>query len=86
MFAVSACGARVIYAGPGPGRMMVTAHRLGWAVDWDAGQVAAAMTEALASPATPQEAEALTAWTQANASQDTVARRAAQAVAESLDD
>ena len=31
MFAATACGAPVVHAGPGPGRAMVTAHRLCWA-------------------------------------------------------
>lgn len=84
MFAATACGARIIYAGPGPGRDMVARHRLGWGVDWEPIEVGAAMAQALAEPHTPDEATRLVTWTRANASQDGVARRAADAIAAAL--
>jgi glycosyltransferase involved in cell wall biosynthesis len=82
MFATTGCGTPVVYAGPGPGRAMVEDHGLGWACDWDVGQVARAMTEALAAPAEPAEHARLRAWTVEHASQTSVAGRAAEAVRE----
>ena len=80
MFAATACGARVVYAGPGPGRAMVTEHGLGWACDWDVEQTSRALRSALAADVTPAERERLAAWTLENASQRAVAAIAAEAV------
>jgi hypothetical protein len=80
MFAVTACGTRVIYAGPGPGRRLVAENDLGWGVDWDPTAVAAAMTAALSWPAAQGDAERLATWTRGHASQDSVAALAAAAV------
>lgn len=80
MFAATACGTPVVYAGPGPGAALVTEHRLGWACDWDVGEVATALRSALRSPPTPQDRQRLTAWTHAHASQRSVAARAAEVV------
>lgn len=80
MFAATACGAPVIYAGPGPGRGDVVRNRLGWAVDWDRDAVAAAFREALGSAPSAQERARLVEWTRKNASQRSVGRRAAQIV------
>lgn len=80
MFAVTACGCRVIYAGPGPGRAMVEDNALGWACDWDSDAVAEAMRSALATPGSAQETARIAAWTQENASQATVAASAADTV------
>lgn len=82
MFATTGCGTPVVYAGPGPGRAMVEDHGLGWACDWDVGQVARAMAQALAAPADPAERARLRAWTVEHASQTSVAGRAAEAVRE----
>ena len=81
MFAATACGAPVVYAGPGPGRAMVTAHRLGWACDWDVQQTAEALRSALAADVTPQDRARLSAWTREHASQRAVAETAAEVVA-----
>lgn len=80
MFAVTACGTPVIYAGPGPGRAAVTEHELGWAVDWDVKAVASAMSEALRADVSAQRSEGLVTWTRLNASQHEVANRAADAL------
>jgi len=80
MFAATACGAPVVYAGPGPGRAMVTEHGLGWACDWDVEQTSRALRSALAADVTPAERERLAAWTLENASQRAVAATAAEAV------
>jgi glycosyltransferase involved in cell wall biosynthesis len=84
MFAATACGAPVVYAGPGPGRAMVTDHRLGWACDWDVEQTEAALREALAADVTPADRERLATWTAQNASQRAVAATAAEVVARHL--
>ncbi|KAF0835425.1 glycosyltransferase [Ornithinibacter aureus] len=80
MFAATACGAPVVYAGPGPGSAMVVEHRLGWACRWDVDEVAAALRSALVVPPTPEDRERLTAWTVAHASQRAVAATAADVV------
>ncbi|SES42971.1 Glycosyltransferase involved in cell wall bisynthesis [Pedococcus cremeus] len=84
MFAATACGAPVVYAGPGPGRAMVTDHRLGWACDWDVEQTTAALRSALSAEITPAERERLAVWTLENASQRAVAAAAADAVTRHL--
>lgn len=82
MFAATASGAPVVYAGNGPGRAVVEDHGLGWARDWNAHEVADALRDALADPPTPQRRAALAAWTEKHASQRSVAGRAADAVLE----
>ncbi len=80
MFASTACGTPVLYAGPGPGRTMTTEHQLGWACDWDVAQTAALMREALRQPPTAQDRARLREWTLANASQSSVGAAAASEV------
>jgi glycosyltransferase involved in cell wall biosynthesis len=80
MFASTACGTPVLYAGPGPGRAMTTEYRLGWACDWDVDQTAALMREALAHPPTAQDRTRLRDWTLAHASQSSVGAAAASEV------
>lgn len=82
MFATTACGTPVIYAGPGPGQAMVSEHRLGWACDWDVAEVGAAMRDALTRPWSSVERARLTAWTEEHASQRAVAAAASAAVLE----
>lgn len=84
MFAATACGAPVVYAGPGPGRAMVTDHGLGWACDWDVEQTTSALRSALTADVTPAERERLATWTLENASQRAVAATAAEAVTRHL--
>jgi glycosyltransferase involved in cell wall biosynthesis len=81
MFVATGCGTPVIYAGPGPGRMMVDEHDLGWAVDWDVEQVAGAMWAALGQPPSRARREQLAHWTLERASQRQVASLAAERVA-----
>ncbi|WP_347351418.1 glycosyltransferase [Intrasporangium sp.] len=80
MFAVTACGTPVIYAGPGPGHELVRAHGLGWACTWSPDEVAEAMRAALRRTTSSEESDRLAAWTRASASQDSVADKAATAV------
>lgn len=80
MFAATACGAPVVYAGPGPGHAIVSAHGLGWACDWDVDQTAGALRSALSTVVTPQVRARLAAWTVENASQRAVAASAAEVV------
>jgi glycosyltransferase involved in cell wall biosynthesis len=86
MFATTACGTPVLYAGPGPGRAMVTEHELGWACDWDVAQTAALMRRALASAPTAAEGTRLRQWTLEHASQQSVAAAAADVVQSVSDD
>ena len=80
MFAATACGAPVVYAGPGPGFAMVVEHGLGWACRWDVDEVATALRTALMTPPTREQRARLTAWTLEHASQRAVATVAAEAV------
>jgi len=82
MFATTSCGTPVLYAGPGPGRAMVTDQSLGWACDWEATQVADLMREALAAPPSADDRARLRTWTEANASQTSVASLAGAVVLE----
>lgn len=80
--AATACGAPVVYAGAGPFAGLVGEHRLGWAVGWDAEQVAGALREALAGEGpTAAERERLATWTRERYSLRAVAARAAAATA-----
>jgi glycosyltransferase involved in cell wall biosynthesis len=80
MFAATGCGAPVVYSGPGPGRLMVTDHGLGWACDWDVEQTALVLRSALSVVPSQQERARLAAWTAQNASQRSVARSAADVI------
>ena len=80
MFACTACGAPVVYAGTGPGRDMVREHGLGWEADWETGQVADAIRAALRQAPTPSERQRLVEWTREHASQESVSEKAAVAV------
>ena len=80
MFATTACGTPVVYAGPGPGRAMVADHDLGWACDWSVDAVAEVMLAALRAAPTASTRARLRGWTVANASQHSVAARAADVV------
>lgn len=85
MFASTASGTPVVYAGPGPGRAMVTEHSLGWAGDWEPEAAADQLRRALASAPDPATRDRLVAWTRANASQRAVASAAAATVHGVLD-
>jgi glycosyltransferase involved in cell wall biosynthesis len=80
MFAATASGAPVVYAGTGPGAALVEENRLGWAVPWERTAVAQVLREALDEPPRREERARLVAWTRAHASQAAVATRAAEAV------
>jgi glycosyltransferase involved in cell wall biosynthesis len=83
VYAATACGVPVIFAGAGAGQQLVAKERLGWAVAHDPAAVASAMASALDSdPWPPAERERLVQWTLANASLASVAARAAQALGE----
>ncbi|HWU45211.1 MAG TPA: glycosyltransferase [Humibacter sp.] len=79
-----ACGAPVIYAGVGPVANEVEDHDLGWAVGWDAAQVAEAMEAALADPITSADRLRLAQWATDNASLDRVAQTAVRAIDSAL--
>ena len=80
-----ACGTPVIFAGTGPLRELVASHGLGWSVDWDADQVAAAMREALNGLRRRLGPEVIQ-WLGENYSSAAVGDRAAAAVARVVDD
>jgi glycosyltransferase involved in cell wall biosynthesis len=78
VYAATACGVPVIFAGRGAGHDLVATERLGWAVDHDEESVAAAMHEALTGPDRQAgEGERLVEWTRENASLAAVSRAAA---------
>lgn len=80
MFVATACGTPVLYAGGGPGRAIVQEHHLGWVSDWDVDAVADAMRTALRHPPDAASRARLCRWTAQNASQTSVARKAADCV------
>jgi glycosyltransferase involved in cell wall biosynthesis len=83
VYAATACGVPVIFAGTGAGHQLVATERLGWAVDHTDDAVAAAMTAALTEPRWSEEERArLVAWTRDNASLAAVSRAAAQQLVE----
>lgn len=83
VYAATACGVPVIFAGAGAGQQLVADAQLGWAVAHDPAAVASAMASALdGDPWPPAERERLVQWTLANASLAAVAARAAQALGE----
>ncbi|MEO5980940.1 MAG: glycosyltransferase family 4 protein [Pedococcus sp.] len=84
MFASTACGTPVVYAGPGPGRSMVAEHDLGWASDWEPDAAADLLRHALTTRPDEATRDRLVAWTQRHASQGVVAGAAAQVVDEVL--
>ncbi|MDN5789412.1 MAG: glycosyltransferase family 4 protein [Micrococcales bacterium] len=85
IYAATACGTPVIFAGAGAARRLVTDDGLGWGVDHDPAAVAEAMDLALArvaEPDTPPSPEHLVRWTTQHAS---LWARANAAVAAILD-
>lgn len=74
-----ACGTGVIFAGVGPMRELIKNRDLGWAVDWDADDVAAAMESALAPPKRRLNGDQI-AWLVQNYSLKAVAGRGAEVI------
>ncbi len=81
VYAATACGTPVIFAGAGAGHELVVSQDLGWSPGYDAGALADAMREAASLGDVERERLAihLRAWTVENASLQTVGRAAAQA-------
>jgi glycosyltransferase involved in cell wall biosynthesis len=73
-------GAPVIYAGVGPMSEVIRDNDLGWAVGWDAAEVAEAMDKALADEPTTARRRALSRWADENYSLRTVAKKTAAVV------
>ena len=68
VYAATACGTPVIFAGQGATRELVREHGLGWAVDYTPESVAQALDVAV-TPAGPRpDPDRLVAWTRAHAS------------------
>lgn len=78
IFAAVACGTPVVYAGGGPARRFMADAPAGWAVDYDATAVAAAMREAVSL--TPPARATLARWGADRVSLKIVARKAAAVV------
>lgn len=87
IYAATACGTPVIFAGRGAGPELVQEASLGWAVDHDESAVADAMREADAAHEDRAESDSrrdrLVAWTRNHASLSAAARTAAAACVES---
>lgn len=82
IYAATACGTPVIFAGQGASTVLVTSAQLGWASDYGAEAVADAMAAAGAATepgTTSARRERLVAWTAENASLSAAARSAVQA-------
>lgn len=84
MYASAACGTRVVYAGGDPGRSFAREPGVGWAAEYDAASVAAAMVTALTTPVGDAERGDLSEWTRTHHSLKAVAERAVDAVASAL--
>ncbi|MEZ0165644.1 glycosyltransferase family 4 protein [Kineococcus sp. LSe6-4] len=82
IFAATACGTPVLFAGVGSGSALVREHDLGWAVEHDPAAVAAALAQAR-TPSRGQR-DRLRAWALAHGSLAAAADRAADAVTELL--
>jgi glycosyltransferase involved in cell wall biosynthesis len=67
IYAATATGTPVIHAGEGAAHDRIRDNHLGWACDYDAGQVAEAMESALAGESAPAS-RTLRSWTLENAS------------------
>lgn len=83
VIAALACGAPVIFAGPGPAAADVTHHQLGVAVEHDVDEVAAAMVTALGSRTgadDPAERDRRVAWVREHRSLAATGRAAAAVV------
>ena len=85
VYAATACGVPVIFAGAGAGQRLVADERLGWAVAHDPAAVASAMKDALDGGPWPEaERERLVQWTLDNASLASVAALAARALSTAI--
>ncbi|PRY12585.1 glycosyltransferase family 4 protein [Kineococcus rhizosphaerae] len=82
IFAATACGTPVLFAGVGSGADVVREHGLGWVVDHDTRAVADAL--GLVTTPTPQRRDALRQWALAHGSLAAAAERAADAVLEAV--
>ena len=80
MYASLACGTPVVFAGSDVTAQVIRHNRLGWATRYDVSDVAHTLGVALATTTDRSEREALAAWVQAEASMETVARTAADAI------
>lgn len=85
IYAATACGTSVVFAGQGASQELVLGERLGWAPGYGDAEVAAAMREALEADPAQRTAtgEHLVAWTLANASLASAGREAAGAAVRS---
>lgn len=83
IYAATATGTPVIHAGEGAARDRIRDNGLGWACDYDAEQVAGAMSDALSGEEAPAP-EHLRRWTLQHASLAACAGRAAEQVLASL--
>jgi glycosyltransferase involved in cell wall biosynthesis len=91
IYAATACGVPVVFAGRGAGPALVSSQELGWASDYDDRGVAAAFTQAVdeATGSTKDvhaRADRLVAWTEAHASLRAIASTTSEAVLALLDE
>jgi glycosyltransferase involved in cell wall biosynthesis len=80
LYAAVACGTPVVYAGPGPAAGFVSDPVVGEAVDFDPGEVAAAIGRALASPPDPERRTRIAQWAREESRRGNPARLAAAIV------
>ncbi|MDN5794459.1 MAG: glycosyltransferase family 4 protein [Intrasporangium sp.] len=86
IYAATACGTPVVYAGAGAGQQLVEQARLGWAPGYDVDAVAVAMLAALRQPSPERDELSLRCitWTRGNASLRAQGRVAAAGVIAAL--
>ena len=83
VYAATACGTPVLFAGSGATRDLVRDNALGWAVEYAPGAVADALEEAVIGDR-PLGGSRLVAWTRANASLRAAADSAVRRVLEAI--
>jgi glycosyltransferase involved in cell wall biosynthesis len=83
VYAATACGTPVLFAGSGATRDLVRDNALGWAVEYAPGAVADALDEAVTVGRDPGGSR-LFAWTRANASLRAAADSAVRRVLEAI--
>lgn len=79
------CGTPVVFSGVGPLRSLVVGHLLGWQAEWDAGDVADAMEQAIATRVSSTERERLSGWVGRHHSIDAVTGVAVASIAAVID-
>jgi glycosyltransferase involved in cell wall biosynthesis len=80
IFAATACGTPVLFAGDGAAAMLVTENTLGCRVEWDSEQVSTQLIAMLTAPSDPARRRDLSQWAVQNASIQATAAKVAEII------